>query len=299
MSAVRGGGAVLRQWSIIAACIVLTKWAGHWWTYPIAMLVVATRQHALAILVHEATHYRLLPSRFWNDFVSDVFCAFPLGLSTSLYRHFHFAHHRWTVTDRDPENIAARDSDEAALPKVRAELFKILVRDLLGLNFTKLFSAYYFTLLYKLRGRTATTQRLPRFERLLAVAFTIVLGISLWLTNGWLSFVFLWLVPMSTFLLGILRIRGLAEHAGLAREHELNVSRSTAANWLERLLIAPCHVNYHLEHHLFPSVPFYNLPKLHKRLMQEPAFQAEAHRTKGYLGFSSGVLGEVMRSSLP
>ncbi|MBM2841879.1 MAG: fatty acid desaturase, partial [Bacteroidetes bacterium] len=30
-----------------------------------------------------------------------------------------------------------------------------------------------------------------------------------------------------------------------------------------------CNINYHLEHHLYPGVPWYNLPKLHRLLQQD------------------------------
>jgi fatty acid desaturase len=40
-----------------------------------------------------------------------------------------------------------------------------------------------------------------------------------------------------------------------------------APAWLE-WLIFPHHVNYHIEHHLYASVPHYHLPALHKELQK-------------------------------
>ncbi|HTZ70053.1 MAG TPA: fatty acid desaturase, partial [Acetobacteraceae bacterium] len=45
-----------------------------------------------------------------------------------------------------------------------------------------------------------------------------------------------------------------------------SIARTTCANWLERLLIAPYFVHYHAEHHLFIAVPCYRLPGLHRHL---------------------------------
>jgi fatty acid desaturase len=45
-------------------------------------------------------------------------------------------------------------------------------------------------------------------------------------------------------------------------------TRTTRAGWLARLTVAPLHVNYHQEHHLMASVPYYRLPLMH-RLLQD------------------------------
>ena len=48
----------------------------------------------------------------------------------------------------------------------------------------------------------------------------------------------------------------------------LRNTRTTRANFLERLFIAPYYVNYHLEHHLLFYVPCYNLPRVHRILSE-------------------------------
>jgi len=44
----------------------------------------------------------------------------------------------------------------------------------------------------------------------------------------------------------------------------LRNTRTDAARWWERLLVAPNRVNFHLEHHLLMTVPHHNLPRLHR-----------------------------------
>ncbi|MBW3599736.1 MAG: fatty acid desaturase, partial [Planctomycetes bacterium] len=86
------------------------------------------------------------------------------------------------------------------------------------------------------------------------------------------------------------RLRATAEHVGAPWTHELNSTRTVVPTWLERLTIAPMNVSYHLEHHLFPSVPGPNLDKLHRLLMEDESFREHAHITRGY----TGVVRELM-----
>ncbi len=46
--------------------------------------------------------------------------------------------------------------------------------------------------------------------------------------------------------------------------------------------MAPHHVNFHLEHHLLPTVPHYRLPEMHQLLVERGAW-AEATKADGYL----------------
>jgi len=54
----------------------------------------------------------------------------------------------------------------------------------------------------------------------------------------------------------------------------------------------PHNVNYHLTHHLFPGVPFFQLPTLHREIARTEAYRRNAHVTRGY----HRVLWEVMFS---
>jgi fatty acid desaturase len=54
--------------------------------------------------------------------------------------------------------------------------------------------------------------------------------------------------------------------------------------------MAQHNIEYHIAHHLYPQVPFYNLPKLHEILMQMPTYREKAHITDGYL---KGFIKEI------
>jgi fatty acid desaturase len=78
----------------------------------------------------------------------------------------------------------------------------------------------------------------------------------------------LWLLPLATWYQLISRIRNIAEHAVVPdNDDPLRNTRTTHANALERLVLAPYWVNYHLEHHLFMFVPCWRLPAAHRALI--------------------------------
>ena len=71
----------------------------------------------------------------------------------------------------------------------------------------------------------------------------------------------LWILPLVTVVQAILRLRAIAEHGATTDfSSPLTAARTNVLPaWLEWLLF-PHHVNYHIEHHLYASVPHYNLP---------------------------------------
>ena len=125
------------------------------------------------------------------------------------------------------------------------------------------------------------SQELVRGRRFLlgnALGFAFFAAAGLWWV--WLL---LWLLPMATWLPLVTRIRNIAEHALVGRDQAdpLRQARTTHANLVERALLAPYWVNYHLEHHLFTQVPCWKLPQAHA-LLQRRGVTARMEVQPGY-----------------
>ena len=86
---------------------------------------------------------------------------------------------------------------------------------------------------------------------------------------GW-SYLVFWLVPLATWNPLVTRIRNIAEHACVKADGGvLTQARTTRANLIERALVAPYYVNYHLEHHMFMHLPCTALPRAHSLLVKK------------------------------
>jgi fatty acid desaturase len=260
--------------------------SGHWAVYLTAMVVIATRQQALGVMLHDATHYLLYKNRIVNDLVCDLCIAFPLAMSTDLYRATHFRHHRFTNTEDDPDlRYQRKDHDWYDWPKTRLGCAWVIFKSIFGLNIHKAHEPYkmwspWMNILLPLNGKP----HYPLRARVLLVISTIGFYAAIIGSGLILPAILLWGVPALTLMNLFNRMRATAEHLHTPGTHELNSTRTVIPNWLERLTIAPMCVSYHLEHHLFPSVPGPNLRKLHAALMQDEEFRNKAHLTHSYAG---------------
>ena len=241
------------------------------------MPVIGGRQLGLGIIQHDAAHGALHPNQAFADWLSDVFCY----SGVERYRKYHLQHHKFAQQAEDPDlglsapfpisrAIAAPqdrprphrpDLVQAALRRPRQEARRPQAR------------------------RAGAADHLGRDRQAAALAAhqPAVIAISSAFGYWWAWFA-LWLLPRATWHMMITRFRNIAEHALVAKDEPdpLRHARSTHANWLERVLIAPYWVNYHCEHHMFMHVPCWNLPKV-QRLLHEKGVLEGMLTAPGYL----------------
>ncbi len=273
----KGLAYVLADWLTILGVASLAIYTANPVGYLFAMFIIATRQHALLIIMHDASHYRLVPNRRLNDLLSNLLIAYPMLIRTDAYRQNHLMHHSHTNTDDDPDWIRKADNPEWKFPKTRFQIARMLLNDLLGGGFINSLIAIYDLGMAK-KTNASFVDRVGQYS-FLAVSMAIAIA------NGFgLTLFLLWYLPSFTFLPAILRIRSIAEHFGVENVHDLNASRNYHCNVIEQTIFAPHNVDYHLDHHLFPSVPFYNLQKLHLHLLTDPNYSQESHQSTGLFG---------------
>ncbi len=281
-SSLRGLWLVAHAWGTIAASIALVTLWPNPLTWIIAVMVVGTRQLGLAILMHEAAHGGLHRNQAINEFVGQWLCAVPVGADLASYRAYHLQHHKFTQQPEDPDL-----SLSAPFPITTESYTRKAIRDLTGQTFVKQRLPLLLSL-FKREGPTETVthesfvatgrEKMLRFlgVNALLLGLFVIAGAGIW-------YVGVWLLAMATWLSLVTRIRNIAEHACTSTGADpFSHARTTRANPIERLLIAPYWVNYHAEHHLFMYLPCYRLPGAH-RLLVDKGLIARMDVRPGYL----------------
>jgi fatty acid desaturase len=103
----------------------------------------------------------------------------------------------------------------------------------------------------------------------LAAWWFIVLAAGLnWIGIKAILYLFIyWLLPFATILQVMFFTRAAFEHGAIPDSQDrFRNTRTYLGRPIMVWLVAPLNVHYHLEHHLYPAVPFFRLPKLHKAL---------------------------------
>ena len=289
----RSAVAVLQTWLILAATIGLAIASASWLLTFAAIVVIGTQQHALFILSHEAAHYRLFMHRGCNDLVGRI-CAAAAGLSMCTYRIIHRLHHNNLYGPQDPDMAL-----HGGYPRGKWYLVRKLLTDLTGLTAFKTYK-YFFgnptkntaahTTSAPLDDTSATLRVAARSDQKFVIALQLALpGLMLWV-GGWTGLVLylvLWVLPAVTVLQAILRLRAICEHGAAAdlssplTAARTHLPRFNGAWLLARPMLFPHHVNYHVEHHLYPAVPHYRLKQLHRVLASRGLLEGAEVRAIG------------------
>ncbi|MEG2264182.1 fatty acid desaturase family protein [Acinetobacter lwoffii] len=283
-SDLHGAWAVGSTWTVIVMTFGTVAYS---WEYlptwgkvlmcALALAILAGRQLALAILMHDASHHSLFKTKWLNTHLTDWLCARPIWNDVSKYRPYHLKHHAKTSQPDDPDLGLVKN-----FPITQSSLFRKFFRDLNGQSGLKFLAGRVLMDLELLEWSVSNDPKpIPRGDRSnLELAKNLLKNSSgmlisnaaifsaLW-ASGHPKLYLLWPLAYITPFPLFIRIRAMAEHAGLETSHSaLSNTRTTRAGWLARALVAPIHVNYHIEHHLMASVPHQKLARMHQMLRE-------------------------------
>lgn len=286
----RTGLALALDWAMMFGAAAFSIWADHWLAYIAAIFVIAGRQHAIAVLMHDFAHYRFISNKKVSDWIADLCIAWPLFGTYEGYRRNHLGHHRYLNTDKDPDWALKLGSKEFTFPQeIRFAALNLLgylvgvssIRDMRGI----------------LKRLNADNPETPTYKRL-RLSYYLALAAVLTLTGGWFYYVAYWLVPYFTLFFMFMYIRSVADHFGETMDYsdEVGGTRTILATPIETFFLAPHNINYHAEHHSYASVPYYRLPELHAALMKNPEFASRIHITHGFIGLWRETVGTRRRA---
>jgi fatty acid desaturase len=219
-----------------------------WYAALPCALLAAAALHGISLFTHEAVHGVLFRNRTLNHLFGAL-CAWPVLQNFAAYRVLHLRHHAQLGVEGDPdhfENYTRR---------------RWLVY---AMHWGRLLLGYpaYLLAIPVLAFRQGTTRDRFFLSLETAAAAGLLTLACLTLPTAWI--VYAWLIPMA-FINTMVNIRGMSQHTLLAESADVvHGTRTILTNPVTRFFM--CNENYHLEHHLYPGVPWYRLPALHTAL---------------------------------
>lgn len=232
-----------------------------WWSVP-AFLVYGTIYSSCDPRSHDLGHGATFASRWLNE----VFCRLCLFMTLKEpvdWRWRHARHHTDTIhVGYDPEIVVTRPAD---LVRIFADFFFLFSAkgELKGI----------FT--HALGRVTGDPQYyVPKSEwprmiwsaRLYAAAILLVVGSCIYFGTI-VPLLFIWGPRFYANWMNFFAF--LTQHAGLAEDshdHRLN-TRTFRMNPAFEFLYA--NLNFHIEHHIYPLIPYHALPALHRRIKDQ------------------------------
>lgn len=295
LSPARAAFSLVVNWSASAAFIVLAVRVPHPAVIALSIFGVAAGQHGLAILAHQSAHYRMFETRWLNDLAGKI-CAYPLTVSVLTYRVIHRIHHNNLYSEIDPDLALM-----AGYPRGRAYLARKLLKDLFGITTVKNY-LYFFgkppsaragspldDTSASLKAAAARERRWVIVFQLGVLAAAFALGIARW-------YLLLWFVPLVTVLQMLLRLRAVCEHGAVPdTKNPLQAARTNLVPALVRWIVFPHHMNFHVEHHLYPSVPHYRLGECHRAMVKAGALE-QAEVVRGFGATLSKIFADAPKT---
>jgi Na+-transporting NADH:ubiquinone oxidoreductase subunit F len=229
---------------------------GTWWAVIPYLLYSVLYASTSDSRWHEAGHGTAFKTDWMNNALYEI-ASFMVMRESIVWRWSHTRHHSDTiVVGRDPEIAVPRPPD-----------VKAIIMSFFNL---RVYPKFFGHMLLHSIGRMSADEKtyIPQMEfpkvyrraRVYVAVYAVVIGLSLY-TRSILPLMFVGFANL--FGTWLLVTYGLTQHAGLAEnvlDHRLNC-RTVYMNPIHRYLY--WNMNYHVEHHMFPLVPYHALSKLH------------------------------------
>ncbi len=232
------------------AIVSLDRW--YFWL-PFAA-VAGLAVFNFTVLLHEVVHRAVMTKpddRLYR--LLGLLYAVPSGISASQFTRWHLDHHASLGSDvEDPKR-------HYLSPKINARWLK-------ALYFTPaLFPIYFRAAAKENASYEPELQRRIARERWFTILFQLAVLFTIAFIGGWSIAWKLYIVPVFFIFPIAFALNRVGQHYDIDPDDPAQWSTLVKGSWFWDT--AYLFSNYHLEHHYFPSVPFYNLPRLQKLLL--------------------------------
>lgn len=209
----------------------------------------------IVTFMHDATHDILFAAR-WKNWAFGLFSMIPLVITYITFKEDHLEHHRHNRSPKDPDAFTM--GNRSVLEFVLFYAY-ILIGGIL--------TVVHFTIIYPLQKFDRRQWLIHGFELMLRVV--VLGGLLVWAASSDVlgQLLAVWLIPAYVFTF-LNSMRFIAEHYETPwNEGQMLGTRTIISNQVHSFFWN--NINYHIGHHVYPGVPWYNLQKLHAALLPE------------------------------
>jgi len=241
--------------------------------YPISIILIASRQRALASLFHDAAHGTLFASKFLNIWAGRMFCGWLIFQSFDAYKTSHVKLHHKQIGDvkKDPDYIHMKNSGVYTESNKIRFLFRYFILPAVGSM-----SKSYINLLINDRFiKGFHKQNNNKIDLMGILTFHFFASAIFIYTEIIYIIVLFWWIPLLIVHPAIGWWIELSEHFPMMEKtnnERIFYSRNRYPSKLEKFILSIHNDNYHLTHHLFPGIPYWNLGKATSILREDPEF---------------------------
>lgn len=259
-----------RQFTILA----VTTWALIRFDHPLVWVPLAVVQgftvFNFTILLHEVVHHTIFERRRpILERALGLLYAVPSGISASQFTRWHLDHHAELGSDED-------DPKRHHLsPKINARWYKLLYCT------PALFPIYFRAARRESSTYDPALQSAIANERRLSILFHLSAIAVVWYAFGVDAAIRTNIIPVFFVFPIAFTLNRLGQHYDIDPADPAKWGTLMKGSWFWDLVYL--NSNYHLEHHYFPGVPFYNLPRVQQALAPFYARKHMRWRTYGEL----------------
>lgn len=239
-------------WALIVLLWTVVAVTQSYWIGLACSLSIGIIYYSLFIIGHDGMHLRLFPDAKTNNSYCDWFILGPIGAITRINKQNHMKHHRHLSTDQDPDIY--KHSCHGKDTGVKFLFFLT--------GFQKIYESLKLVYLNKGEKTKSSKDMYTTRDILLLVGWQLVLFAGLTFLVAWWAYPVLWVVPV--YIAALLdNVRSFAEHSHGEPDDQADQHRliTFLPNPIEKLIFAPLNMHHHVAHHLWPSIPYYNLAK--------------------------------------
>lgn len=252
------------------------------WAIPIGIafsLLWTNLMRGLGSVAHDAVHGSVSRNKTISYLVA-LLCWAPTGMSVTIYQNYHLHHHRITNTYPDVDNFVVTDYTRNPF----------LARLLLLAVYSFAYPIYFMFQMFRYVKRLSFARKV-RMNVELAGYWGAVALFAWWAPTQ--VFFFAFILP---FILGAMlaSVTSMIEHFEMPPGEDAYGSRTYCTRqplmaWIWN------NVPYHLEHHKFPGIPWYNLKSFHQAAFPHYEDRVKANCHPGIVGLIFHLYGRILK----